>query len=270
MVTTNNNSNPARMISLPPSLECEMARWVLDRYNVNFVEENHSLPILPMALKRNGAADFPAVITGGKIFTGFGEITAHYENGWPDELKLTPNKEEIDRARDKEKIDPSRVFNLKAVEEFGGSTRAWAYFHLLPRRDLMAPVFSAGIPFWEKLIVWIGYPFIQKKMVDYLSLDAKLAESSLQKAREIFDVVKDQRSDGRKYLQGDRFTLSDIIFSVQAAPMIVPPNYKATYPSFEKLPDVMKPVVEEFRNHETGKFALRLFEEERNIVLTKN
>ncbi len=242
-----------RLITIPPSLEAEVARWAMDRYGMAFTEEPHSVPILPGALKRAGAKTLPALVNDQGVLNGAGEIAGYAQKSFPDKPKLVPEA----------KIEDG--FTLEIALEFGPSTRSWAYFHLLPERSLMLPVFTRGIPWWEKLLVTLGYGVITGYMGKGLKLSAEGAHASVTRAKEIFDITGKQLADGRSYLLGDTFTLVDIIFAVQASPMLAPENYGGTYPRFEELPQAMQPVVTEMRQHPAGKFALRMYAEERGV-----
>jgi glutathione S-transferase len=46
---------------------------------------------------------------------------------------------------------------------------------------------------------------------------------------------------------GDRLTLSDLAFAVAAAPVVLPPNYGGSIPSFEQLPSEIQAIVKEMR-----------------------
>jgi len=76
--------------------------------------------------------------------------------------------------------------------------------------------------------------------------------------RTIFDSVDARFADGRKFLVGGRLTLSDVAFSVAAAPVALPAGYVGPIPSFEQMPFEVQAVVTEMRSHPAGAFALRI------------
>ena len=70
-------------------------------------------------------------------------------------------------------------------------------------------------------------------------------------------------SDGRRYLVADRFSAADLAFAALAAPLVVPPEYGTPLPQPEDLPAHMAERVRAWREHPAGRFAMRLFAEQR-------
>jgi glutathione S-transferase len=97
-----------------------------------------------------------------------------------------------------------------------------------------------------------------------LRLTAERAASALERAREVIRAVDARLSDGRRYLVGDRFSLSDMAFAVAAAPLVLPDEYGGPLPSLAEMPPAMKDAIAEMRAHAAGQFALRIYREHRN------
>lgn len=74
-----------------------------------------------------------------------------------------------------------------------------------------------------------------------------------------FDVIGERLGDGRPYLFGDRFTAADLTFAALAAPAV----YTVPLPEPPDLAPHTAALVERFRGHPAGQFALRMFREER-------
>lgn len=91
-------------------------------------------------------------------------------------------------------------------------------------------------------------------------------EAALGKVRRVFDSVAERLADGRRYLAGDAFTAADLTFACLAAPAVGQP-YNDAPPALEDLPPAMREQVEGMRAHPAGRFALRLWADERGAVL---
>lgn len=89
---------------------------------------------------------------------------------------------------------------------------------------------------------------------------------ALQEVRRCFDAVGELLADGRRYLTGDAFTAADLSFASLAAPAVGQP-YGSAPGLGGDTPAAMRAEIEELRAHPAGRFALRLWAEERGVVL---
>jgi glutathione S-transferase len=76
-------------------------------------------------------------------------------------------------------------------------------------------------------------------------------------------TVDDRLADGRRYLVGGRFSLSDMAFAVALAPLVLPPNNGAPLPTLAQMPPVMQSLNAELRARPAGQFALRIYRDHR-------
>ena len=74
--------------------------------------------------------------------------------------------------------------------------------------------------------------------------------------------LEERIADGRRYLVGDALTAADVALAALLAPAILPAEYVGPS-SLEEVPDQMRRDVEHFRQHPVGRFAARLYREER-------
>jgi glutathione S-transferase len=75
-----------------------------------------------------------------------------------------------------------------------------------------------------------------------------------------------ERIEGKRYLVGDRFTAADLAFACMAAPILLPrpeEGYGAVLPPLEETPPAFAEVAREMRETPAGRFALRMFRQER-------
>ena len=61
---------------------------------------------------------------------------------------------------------------------------SWAYYNLLPHKNMTWTSFTTGVPWYEKLAVALAYPIIKSLMMKGLKLNADVAAESLKKVYE--------------------------------------------------------------------------------------
>jgi len=239
-----------RLVTIPSSHYCEKARWALDRAGVPFHEDPH-LPLLSwVAARRAGGRRLvPVLATPDGPVVDSTDILA-----WCDAHGAAPP------------LFPSDQPDARALEDeldrrLGPATRLIAYAAILPRRDAVAAVFHAT-PAWEGRVVGATYPIVRRLMTRMLRIDA----ASLARARAIVDEIFAtiaRRLDGRRYLAGDRFSAADLTFAALAAPVIAPDEYGGPLPPRDTWGDDFASYVDRMRDTPAGRFALRLYADER-------
>lgn len=244
---------PATLITIPFSHYCEKARWALERCGVRYEEDGH-LPIFHyLANRRAGAGrTVPVVRDGATLLTDSSDIVA-----WADAQKpgaLIPT-------------GPSRAEALALEDEYdrqlGPATRRWAYFHLLPRKDL-DHVVTRGVPAWQVRSLKLARPLAVAMLRRGLKIDAAGAERSRAKIDDVFAAVGQRLADGRRYLTGDRFTIADLTFASLASPVLVPREHPFGLPQPDELPTA-RAQIEAWRATTAGQFALRLYADHRVV-----
>jgi glutathione S-transferase len=242
-----------RLITILFSHYCEKARWALDRNNIAYTEDAH-LPIfhyLPARLA-GGKRTVPVLVADGTALADSTDIVAWADARSPGSLLPA---------------DPTdRAAALQLEDDFdrqlGPHTRRWAYFHVLPRRDLLDELIRAA-PRWERLALAATRPLALRYLARGLKIDAAGAERSRQKIDAAFDRVSALLSDGRRFLVGDRFTVADLTFAALAAPVLLPPSYPAPLPSLSSFFGEPRAQLDAWRASPAGQLALRLYETER-------
>ena len=85
----------------------------------------------------------------------------------------------------------------------------------------------------------------------------------IERVRGIFREVDERLCDGRRFLVGERFTAADLTFAALAAPVLFPAGCRAAYPALDAVPAAMREEALRLRDTDAGRFALRLFSQER-------
>jgi glutathione S-transferase len=235
-----------QLVTIPISHFCEKARWALHHAGVPYVEKAHLQVFHYAAVKlAGGGISVPVLKTDEGTFADSTEILR-----WASrrrELYPTPEVAALEDRFD---------------EELGPATRRVAYFHLLPHRELTRTFNRERVPRWELAILPVVYPLAARWVRHRTKAHGAEMSSALATVRRIFDDVG-ARVAGRRYLVGDALTAADITFGALAAPVLMPPQYGVRLPQPAECPPMLAALVEEMRATPAGRYAMRLFSDDR-------
>ncbi len=243
-------SERAKLITIPFSHYCEKARWALDACHVAYEEDGH-LPLFHYVALR-GKKTVPVLVAGRERLTDSTDIVAWADARSPGTLLPADS-----RARDEAlalEDDFDRVL--------GPATRRWAYFQLLPRRDL-EHVLVRGVPRWQAIGLRLTRPIAVGMLKRGLKIDEAGAERSRQKIEVTFDAIDAKLRDGREYLAGDRFSIADLTFAALASPILFPREHPIGLPPPEELTPEARAVVEAWRARPAGQHGLAMYAKHR-------
>ena len=244
------------LITFPPSLDSETSRFLIEHYGIESCEKRHALIFSFFVTLWHGYTPvFPLLYSDSYRLVGPRPIVDHFDPLSPPELKLLP-------------ADPNQLQQVESDWTLFNVTLAlasadFAYYYLLPHRDRMIRPLTEGVPPFERKAVERAYPIFAGLLRMLLRLSLSKAQQAAAQIRTIFNSVDARLADGRKFLVGERLTLSDLAFSVAAAPVILPANYGGPIPSFDEMPPEVQTLVTEMRAHPAGAFALRIYQEQR-------
>jgi glutathione S-transferase len=245
----------------------EKARWALDRFGVPYEEEGylpgiHVFGVLKLAPRHGiGKRDrlsspfgTPVMITPeGACIRDSAKIVRYVSDRWaPKGQDLYPT-EEVAQLEE------------RFSHELGGHTRRFGYFHAFQDEIGVARIAEANVGPAQARLFRILSPLIQRGIAKGLRVTETEAERSIAKVRAVMAEVG-ERVAGRRYLVGDHFTAADLAFACMASPILLPTpeeGYGAVWPTLEMCPPAFAEVAREMRASPAGRFALRMFREER-------
>lgn len=248
--------NPV-LITFPPSLDSELGRFLVAHYGIQHSEKPHAFIFASLATLWHGSTViFPLLYGKSFKLAGPRAMADYFDTRCVPELRLLAQAED-----DRRQVENDwTLFN----QTLAFATAVFAYYHLLPHRQLMIRPLSLGAPDFERKLVTSAYPVFAGTLRILLRLSAQRAQQSLDQIRAVFGTVDARLAVGRRFLVGDRLTLSDLAFSVAAAPVLLPPEYGGPMPSLAEMPSEIQAVVNEMRARPSGVFALRIYQEQRN------
>ncbi len=252
---TNSNTAPAILITIPLSHYCEKARWALDRVALPYREEPHAPLLHRLATKRNESGTVPVLVHGGSRFSDSTDIIKHVDAVCGGDLLFT---------RDAELRREVEALEERFDKELGPHTRRWAYGQALPQTKSMRSLWARGVPPIEASVIQVIAPMVRRLVRMAYKITPENAQRSLERVHGVFRNVDELLSDGRRFLVNDRFTAADLTFASLAAPVLFPPECRAVQPAVDAVPDAMRDEILRFRETDAGRFALRMFSQERD------
>ena len=251
---TSANRSPVTMITFAPTLDSEQARLLLAYHGVPCRERDHLIPFVFLpAWVHSGGIKVPVVYGKGVTAVGPRPLAEHYDALVPAEHRLVPVEAPLARQFEAD----WQLYN----GTMSTGTAIFAYYHLLPERKLMAPVFAAPTSWLERLIMPLFYPAMRALIAAKLKLGPEAAEVARGQILASFAATDARVADGRRYLNGDRMTLGDIALAAAAAPLLLPPGYGTPMPALEQMPPAMRTLMDELRARPTAAFVRRFYAE---------
>ncbi|MEG3175166.1 glutathione S-transferase C-terminal domain-containing protein [Sphingomonas sp. RB3P16] len=242
----------ATLLTFAPMVDSETMRLLLHYHGIAFDEADHLFGWVSLLTLRHGGNGLVPLVYG-PAFT----ITGPY-----------PLAERLDAALGEAARLIPRTAPLSATVAadwasfnagMGTDTAVFSYYHLLPERALMTPIFAAPVPSSEARLTPTVYPLLRLVFRLALDLTAARAEQAANSIRAHFDATDRRLADGRRYLCGDRITLGDIAVAAAIAPLLQPPGYGARMPPVDAMPAPVRALIAELREHPTADYVDRLY-----------
>lgn len=242
-------SSVLRMLLAPASPMGELARWMLMRHDLPCEEEMHApvFNVLP-GICAGGGTKIPVLVTPEGTLTGI-----HPVLDWID--KNTPASLWGETA---EEQSANQALTNHILEHTMSPVIQYAYYHLLPYRDLVIPSALHQVPQWEEWLVRTFYPIWHAAMNRALKLSPKSAEAAKYEILTLCNRVE-KELDNQPFLGGEKPCIADFTFAAMMGPLVLPAEYGVPLPAFDKLPPEMKAFTQSLRERAAGKLALRTY-----------
>ena len=253
MPSETENAAPT-LLTFAPMVDSEFARLLLVHYGIAYWERDHLLAKAgTLTFLHGGYGRVPLLYGRGVRLTSPRRIAGHYDPLAPAERRLIP----ADGSTAQQVEADWHAYN----DRLALATARFAYFHLLPLRELMSTVFAAPLPADEAKRTRAAYPRLAMLLRLLLHIGPERAETALVGIRATFAQTDERIADGRPYLCGDRLTLGDLALASAAAPLLLPRGYGAKMPPVELMPAPLRSVVRELQARPTAAFVQRLYAE---------
>jgi glutathione S-transferase len=245
---------PARTLKLltfAPMVDSETTRLLCRWYGIAFAEADHLFGwVSLLTLLHGGYGRVPLLYGKGLHLSGPRPVVDRYDSF------ATPTRRLLPDWPDTAAVDADwQAYN----GPFAIAVARFAYYHLLPERALMLPVFAGPVPRAEASIAPACYPLLRGLFTLLLGLSAPKAQAAQDHIQAVFAAVDRRLADGRPFLCGDRLTLGDIALAGAIAPLIQPPGYGAKMPSVDQMPPAIRDVIGALRSQATARHVERVY-----------
>jgi glutathione S-transferase len=251
-----------RLLTIPISHYCEKARWALERAGIPYREERHVQGLHRIAVRRaGGGATVPVLVTGERVLADSTDILDWVDEQTPTDTRLFPD--------DPVECERVRALCRRLDDRLGPSGRRLMYVHILREdRETMLDFNNRGVPAWEDRTIRRAWPLAERFLGHALGIRPGVEVGDEADVWGEFDHVAGLLADGPDYLSGERFGAADLTFAALAAAVVAPTSYGVPLPQPEALSGATASLVRRAREHPAGRFALKLFADERHAHAT--
>lgn len=244
-------ARPIKLLTFAPMVDSETTRLLCRWYGIAHVEADHLFGwVSLLTLLHGGYGRVPLLYGKGLRLSGPRPVVERY-----DPLAV-PGRHLLPEWPDTAAVDADwEAYN----GPFAVAVATFAYYHLLPSRGLMAPIFAGPVPRAEASIVPAVYPLLRGLFTLLLGLSAPKARAAGEHIRTVFAAIDRRLADGRPYLRGDRLTLGDIALAGASAPLLQPKGFGAKMPPIDKMPPAIRDFIGELRAHATARHVDRVY-----------
>jgi glutathione S-transferase len=244
-----------RLLTFAPMIDSETTRLVCRWYGVDHAEDDHLFGWVSLLTLLHG---------------GYGRVPLIYGKVGGEDVCFSGPRPLVDHceplANPARRLLPAGAVGACADADWGAYNGGFAvdvavfsYFHLLPARDLMEPIFASPVPRGEARLTPAVFPLLRWLFTVLLRLSAPRAQAAGGRIAMVFSALDRRLADGRRFLQGDRLTLGDIGVAGAAAPLLQPPGYGAKMPPVEAMPAPLRDLIEPLRGRACAAYVERVY-----------
>jgi glutathione S-transferase len=184
---------------------------------------------------------------------GDSRVIAAIEERWP-QPALYPE----DQARRCRALDLEDFFD----EELGPHIRRAMYHELLPRPELLLPLFSHGQPPSERTLLQARFTALRASMGRRMDIRPETAALSRAKVIAAMDRLKRETAAGG-YLVGESFTVADLTAAALFYPVAGPPEFPYPTVAQDDLPDSWREFLDSLAQRPGGQWVSKIYRRHR-------
>lgn len=217
--------NPPVLYVFNISHYCEKARWALDYFGIEY-KARHVMPGAHRVIAKKLGAErksVPFLQTDEGVISGSSAIIdwceANPAGKRPSLSGLVPVA--------------VRATEKRLDDVVGVHVRRFYYSDALINAPAsVRPIFSDGLPLWQRAAVTLGWSRIVPLMIKGMDLGTEQGLQSRAMLEAELDWLDGLLADGRSYLQGDQWTRADLTAAALLGPLAAPKEHPMTARAF--------------------------------------
>ena len=233
---------------------CEQARWALDYFGIEH-EARHVMPGAHRIIaKKLGAkrGSVPFLQTDGGVIAGSSAII-----DWC-EVHNAGKRPSLSGA-DPEAV---RATEKRLDDVVGVHVRRFYYSDALINAPAsVRPIFSEGLPIFQRAAVSLGWSRIVPLMIKGMDLGVEQGLQSRAVVEAELDWLDSLLADGRPYLHGNQWTRADLTAAALLGPLAAPKEHPITAKAF--FPSAVIKAMKEWEKRPALQFVGRMYSKHR-------
>ena len=229
---------------------CEKARWALDYFGIEH-EARHGMPGAHRVIaKKLGAkrGSVPFLQTDDEVIAGSAAII-----DWC----------ELHNAGKRPSLAGAAPQAVRAIEKrlddvVGVHVRRFYYSDaLITAPASVRPIFSNGLPLWQRAAVTLGWSRIVPMMIKGMDLGIEQGLQSRAVVEAELDWLDGLLADGRPYLHGNQWTRADLTAAALLGPLVAPKEHPITAKAF--FPSGVRQAMKDWEKRPALQFVGRMY-----------
>lgn len=197
---------------------CEKARWALEQFGIDHEVRHVMVGTHRKLAKKLGAkkGSVPFLQTREGVISGSSAIIDWCEAQRPE------------RAAQWQGTDPAQVRAIEQRLDDVAGVHARRFYYsdaLITMPGAVRPIFSNGLPLWQRVAVTLGWSRIVPIMLKSMDLGPQQGLESRAILERELDWLDGLLADGRPYLTGSQWTRADLTAASLLAPLVAPTQH---------------------------------------------
>ncbi len=205
-----------------------------------------------MVRRLGGKNTVPILVTGSQTFDDSGDIVQFAHQNCKKGRGLFPEDAAIC-----EQVDD---FGANIADAFGIEVRRIAYFQFLKLGRWFRKYNAACAPAWQRHCLELLFPIAAYGVKRHFNVNQSTVDRAEGIVLEYLDRIARRLANGEGFLFGDQFSAADLTFSSLFSPLLLPANFGVPLPKLEQLPSPLQTLIDNYRAHPAGQFALRMYQ----------